>query len=887
MVIGPALWGLLVNFVLYVMPGLAGALAAWLITLTCVAWLARHRLAMLRMPPRTVAGLTVATLAVFWVALAGRQLLTIPDPEIHLELASAIRAGNWPPALPWNPWLPVFYHYGADLLIGLLAPPFGPDLGLVSEFMGAYAWTGFALVAATLLRRQGWLSLALFFPLMLSAGAWTLIGYLPANLLQIPLPSGFPEPGFRVSVAEIYWPVIVPAELPFRDPLQITPPNIWKPPFVLAYALVVIVLTWVVSSRARSWLAATVIAGLVGFMGLLEESVALVTLATWVLIEAWGWQQAVRKRSFSWDMGMRTALGPSLAALLLVVGGGVITGLVTGSPGGAERLSFGWNTGLGDRRPLGFLDVLPGGVALLGLGPLLIAGLAVLLAWRERLVLALVAGSSAFLLAGIVLQYEPARDVTRLDGHARNFALLALLVALSTRHSALRPRTRYLFGTCFAVLILWPTIARPVHSIGLALSHGPRFDSATPGQPYVSNLMRRYELRSLMSARIAEYVRINTDTHARILSPEPIGLTLSTGRPNAVGFPGHLHLHPTPGAEYMDAIRYLEPSAVRRLGYTYLHATAEWTAGLPERARRWLADSSLFEARIHDGSDVLYYIRPAFLDLESRPAPHSFEALRRAVPASALVYFSPGIHPLESVRAASVLSQAQVLGELHHASLYRLTEFATSPLTSSRPDFVVVSAWMTPSMLHSGARRPIWWNSELAVYALGGGVEPSVAPGGPFFGVSVSKAQALEGRIAFTVEFLDYEPDRWRGQDWLVTASDASDWAFPSELDADGQRHAGTQWYAGQIIPGRESTVISYEFDPRAAILGVRGDEGDFEVTESSGTGLEPGVWTLAVRLRGDWWEVALIPVMKIVVTQDGRVHYEVYEGDLEARLLD
>ena len=45
--------------------------------------------------------------------------------------------------------------------------------------------------------------------------------------------------------------------------------------------------------------------------------------------------------------------------------------------------------------------------------------------------------------------------------------------------------------------------------------------------------------------------------------------------------------------------------------------------------------------------------------------------------------------------------------------------------------------------------------------------------------------------------------------------------------------------------------------------------------------------WSLAVRLRSDWWEVALIPVMRIVVAEDGGIHYEVYEGELGARLLE
>ena len=182
------------------------------------------------------------------------------------------------------------------------------------------------------------------------------------------------------------------------------------------------------------------------------------------------------------------------------------------------------------------------------------------------------------------MQYEPARDITRLDGHARNFALLALLVALSSRLPALQPRWRYILGAGFVALVTWPTVAAPMHSIGLGLTYGPRFDNAQPGQPFDSNLMRRYVISRPMSERVASYIRNSTDVDARILSPDPTGLSLATGRPNASGFPGHLHLHPTPGAEYVDAIRYLEPTAVRSLDFAYVHATDAWVADLPDRA---------------------------------------------------------------------------------------------------------------------------------------------------------------------------------------------------------------------------------------------------------------------------------------------------------------
>ena len=122
-IVGPACWGLIVNFALHLLPGMAGAVAGWLVILALGAGLARRAPSRLRLPPRTVAGFVAAGLALSWIALAGRQLLTIPDPSIHLTLSTAIRAGVFSPELAWNPGAVVPYHYGVDLLIGLLMPP--------------------------------------------------------------------------------------------------------------------------------------------------------------------------------------------------------------------------------------------------------------------------------------------------------------------------------------------------------------------------------------------------------------------------------------------------------------------------------------------------------------------------------------------------------------------------------------------------------------------------------------------------------------------------------------------------------------------------------------------------------------------------------------------
>ena len=50
-----------------------------------------------------------------------------------------------------------------------------------------------------------------------------------------------------------------------------------------------------------------------------------------------------------------------------------------------------------------------------------------------------------------------------------------------------------------------------------------------------------------------------------------------------------------------------------------------------------------------------------------------------------------------------------------------------------------------------------------------------------------------------------------------------------------------------------------------------------------------PGVWTLAARLlsvvpTGSWQDMALIPIMQILVADNGEVSYAVYEGALSVR---
>ena len=931
LVIGPALWGLIANYILHPAPGRTGALASWAVLLALAAVLDWRAPQPVRPRLRTAAGFTMAALAVFWVMLAARQLLQIPDEAIHLGLSAYIREGGWPPAVSWTPDQPLLYHYGADMLIGLLMPPSGPDLPFTTELVGAYAWTGLALVVATLLHsRGGWTSAVALAPLLLTPGAWTLVGFIipPPDILQIPGPTGLPAADLGSSLANAYWPE---ASLNWQTEFVASPPNIWKPPFVWAYALTLVVVAAVAGSRSQSWSAALTLAALVGFIGLLSEEVALVTLASWIALEAvrvappigrsrfltrWRLGPAQRTDAVSpshpkdrgaltaeplvpdgpgkWSVraGSRAAIlciaaGPALAALLLAVGGGPISALLSGVSSGTH---LGWIDDPGSRLPFGtLLTPGPGGIGRLGLGVIPVAAVALLLAWRQRLVLALVAGAGVFMLAATALRHPAFPfDVTRMDGHARNFALLALLLALGWRLSVLRPRWRYAAGALIVGLVAWPTVAVPVRTLGLAVGHGVELANAQSGSsgraPEIDTDryfwgLGRYTVEHPVSEPVARFIRDRTPVEVRILSPNPLDMTAITGRPNASGFAGLLHLWANKGPAFEDARDFLEPAAVRRRGFAYLHATDRWVASLPGRAQRWLNDPRFFALLIRGDADALYRIQPAFLELDPEPDPASFEALRQAIPASASAYLAGGLTAKNQVRLATALAHTRLLGEVDPSGTYLLTKIPTEPVQGHTPSVLLVPRGFVFTT-RAEEFSLIWLGDEVAVYATGSQISPVVDESPPpehDFSVALSNVRVDGDRVTFRATFDDRARERWTGQDWLVIEVDATPWALPTQYEADGFTSVGRMWFAGQIVPGRGIATHEYEFSAPERRLAVRVSDAMVPAQLSGAQALAPGAYVLAVRLRLDHLQAAVLPVLRTTISEAGDVAYAVH----------
>ena len=900
LVIGLALWGLITNFVLYVVPGLAGAAIGWGVVLALGAVLAWRAPERLRPPARVAAGFAVAAVALLWVALASRQLMGISHPDLHLGLSASLRAGGFPPELPWSSGEPLRYHYGPDLLVGLLAPPAGPDLAFVTELVSALSWASFVLVVTTaLLGRASPMAVAVVAPLLLANGLWTWGSPAQGAIVHGPIPAGLPGAGLRQSLVDVYWPVVELApNVRITDLLA----DIHKVSYTMGYALTFVMLEYAARVERWSWRASVTLAALVGFLGLLAASLVPVVV---VLLAALAVRNVMRARRVGLAMAeaRRVAASFVLAGLLLVASGSAFTGLLDGAS--SSSLEFMPSLRIADLEVVGWVKSQPGGLGLLGLGPLAVAGVAVVLARRDRLVLALSAGAGLLVLAWLAFTYPPAPwDVNRFAGHARNLALMALLLALSARLAGLPSvRWRYALAALFLGLITWPTVVSPVRTLGLAIAREVQLADAHWVQETMIDQgmpapMRRFRLPPV-SDRIADYIRDHTSVDARVLATEPPhwNVIFSTGRPNNAGFVGRPHQNYYIGPEYLDAQQFLDPAAVRRLGIEYVHATDAWVATLPPRAQTWLGDSRFFELLVRDGHEALYRVRSAFLALDVAPNPASFEALRQAVPSEAVVYLVLPPLDIDTLRIASVLSHAELAGELDPLSLHPRTPatWRLDSLTDQTPDLVALPTGAFPWMFEPSARTPIWSREEVAVYAPNGAVprimdvptpEDSAADNPPPVRIEISDVTVAEARIDFVATFDERTADGWTGQDWVVLAGDRSPWAIPTEVFRQGEEPTIAKWFAGLLGAGGATSTHAYRFDARLSELSVRNDAGAFGPLPTSAADLGPGGHTLALRLRHEyqpnyWRDAAVIPVLRIRISESGDVTFEPIEDVL------
>ncbi len=896
LVVGPALWGIVVNFVMYAVPGLAGAAVGWAVMLGLGATLALRSPGNLRLSARTVVGFVGVVLVLGWMALASRQLLgVVADLHVSLGLAAPIRAGAFPVSFPWHADAKAFYHYGASLLTGLLAPPAGPDLAFVWELVGVYAWVSFVLVVVTAMRQRGsWLITAMVAPLLLSNGLTTFVWgdtSKIAGILSFPVPVGFPTAGLRAALTDIYWGPTEPAGSRLGSL-----PDVWSAQFTLGHALAIVILSHAAQSRRATWLRSLTLAGLVGFLGILVTTLTPMVVVAWSGLEALRLVLARRTGMATYATALRSGVGLALAGLLLLLGGGALSGILGG--GVSSGLTWALSLDTGHWPVVGSLGTRGGGVGLLSVGPLVAAGTAAVLARRDRPVLALASGACLLSLVWLAFEYTMRpEDFERFAGHARNLALVAFLLAICARLASLRSdRWRYVAVALFAGLVVWPTVVAPIRSLGGALSHGVQLANAGVGWQAAlkqdgTAVLRRDSLPA-MSSHIAAYIQAHTNVDARVLVPDlDLAVLLHTGRPSNFGFVDVIHQTMYPGPEYLDARHYLEPAAFRRLGLGYVYATDAWVAELPMRARGWLTDPDLFDLMVRDGDEALYRVRPAFLMLEPAPHPQTFAALRAAVEPQTEVYLPPHSRSdwrikLDLLRVAAALPQAQLVGAINPKEIHLRTPvpWQVTPLGANLPDLLALpllhEAWLyPPAGWHEVWRNPA---GRISVYAPNASDQAQATSVLPPVRVRLSDVSAAAEGLKFTASFEASARREWSGQDWLLVPVDSSPWANPT-LRHDRQPEV-KQWFAGQVAPGARTASHTYIFDARASTLAVLGANGRFETVQASTPTPSAGIWMLALRLTR--WvehgvqEAALIaPALRVEISDTGAVSYHVYDA--------
>lgn len=128
----------------------------------------------------------------------------------------------------------------------------------------------------------------------------------------------------------------------------------------------------------------------------------------------------------------------------------------------------------------------------------------------------------------------------------------------------------------------------------------------------------------------------------------------------------------------------------------------------------------MFEALVVDGGETVSRVPPAFLELNVPLAPHPYEAVRRAVPASSTVYVPSQLESLELMRAAWALSHARLFGVAHTPALHSLTPWPAAPLGDQVPDLIVLALSVKPWMFPPEGRQPICWygDEDVAVIPL-------------------------------------------------------------------------------------------------------------------------------------------------------------------------
>ena len=817
-------------------------------------------------------------LAIFWTALSARQLLWIPDIGGHLPLTASIMAGNFPPAFPWNPVEPAFYHYGPDLMIGGLEIGTGLGFILVTEILGAILVSALILnIGILAARSRSLFALAVTVPLILSAGAWTLVlvGSQPWPLTMV-VPAGLPEPGIRAAMSAIFIPG---PGVPWQSPVDASPPNIFNPAFPLAYALVLVLIDRALAGAWRAVPGMLLTAVMGAFLMLTDETMFAAFLLIWIVVITAACLRDSNSRRRLSTMGLA---GLAIMLVVAVLQGGVLFDTFFRSQNLQTGLGISWPPALGLDQVIS-LTVAPGNLGTIGIGVVVLAAL-VALGRRESNVAALlaVAGMAIWLASGFVDYEFSGSDALRLQGHARNLMLMATILVLAGALGRVRPSYRWAAGSAMAALIVWPTVARPGANLWFALRQGPQFEAPSAANRRIqAGIMGRPEMLTDLDG-IAIFIREELSRDAAILSPAPSELSIATGMPAPYGFLELTQYVGLRGPDYRDAIRFLDPEAVKRLGVDYLHATPDWVDSLPDRSQSRVENPEYFEPWLQTEAGALYRIRPEFNRLEVKPEAESFEMLRALVGREAAVYVSEALHLLDRLSVAAALANATLFGDLGDPAHIR-GDVGLTAYDGQDFDYLVLPSSLAPTGLPSERRNAVWSGSSMSMYAISGAeIGIRTQPSAPLT-LHVEESRAPGSGFGFVATFEVGVTSGWTGQDWVLLRSDRTPWALPV---LHGPGSAPVHWYGGQANPRLRTLRVEYDFDALAGSLTWSIGGGETRSAESSTRELSEGSYVFAARLTFEGRVQAIVPVLTIQVSPERTLAYGLLFGPLSAPSL-
>ena len=114
----------------------------------------------------------------------------------------------------------------------------------------------------------------------------------------------------------------------------------------------------------------------------------------------------------------------------------------------------------------------------------------------------------------------------------------------------------------------------------------------------------------------------------------------------------------------------------------------------------------------------------------------------------------------------------------------------------------------------------------------------------------------------------------------LLVRLEDSRWGLAADFESDGYTLVGTRWFGGQISPDLGTSTRTYRFDAGHGQLSVQEDDGGFKAVQESGNHLTPGTYILAARLRLEYLQAAMIPVLEVTISESGETTITPFEGE-------